>query len=98
MKTYSDWVATKYTSLLATGEVSDIYAQPIIRLQDVTRQMALHNASEHHNVVMLMLTDHMTPSYSRNEMRELFREAFYQLAAQHESELRRLYEVNHAGI
>lgn len=95
MKTYSDWVADKYASLLSVGEICDIYAQPIIRLCDVTQQVALHNATEHHNVVMLMMSDQITPAYARHEMRELHRAAFYQLAAIHEGELRRLYEVRY---
>jgi hypothetical protein len=89
---YQEWLDKQYRTVLEGGVVRDHYAQPIIRDRDVVKQMVLHNKSALETVVFNCLDKSKTATYSRNLVRQLFSESFFQLAAMHESELRRVYE------
>jgi hypothetical protein len=92
MLSYQQWLDKQYRCVLEGGVVRDHYAQPIIRDRDVVKQMVQHNKTTLEAVVFNCLDGHKTASYSRNGVRQLFRDAFFQLAAMHESELRRVYD------
>jgi len=92
MISYTDWVDQQYGQVRRGGVVRDHYAQIIIRDADVVEQMALHNKTQFTNAVRASLDIGITSPFARQALIDLFRDAFYQLAAKHESELRRVYE------
>jgi hypothetical protein len=89
---YQEWLELQYNKVINGDVVRDHYAQPIIRDRDVVKQMVQHNKTALENAVMCCLDKSKTATYSRNLVRQLYKEAFFQLAAMHESELRRVYE------
>jgi hypothetical protein len=90
--TYTDFVESLYTDIKAGKCVRDHYAQVIIEPKLVIEQMTHHNATAMRDAVENCMTE---AAGAIKAVRELHREAFYQLAAMHESELRRVYEVRY---
>jgi len=92
MISYSDWVAELYQNVRQGGVIRDYHGQIIIRDADVFEQMALHNKTAFFDAVQSALDDTITSPFARQKIIDLFRDAFYQLAAMNESKLRKLYE------
>jgi hypothetical protein len=92
MISYTDFVDKKYRHVRDGCPVRDFYNQIIICDKQVFDQMALHNRDSFYEACGAALDPAVSDSKSRAKMAELFKEAFYQLAAMHESKLRRLYE------
>lgn len=91
-KSYSDWVAELEKNVREGGVVRDYHNQIIISDKQVYDQMAMHNQTAFYDAVSAALDPAITSPFARQKIIELFRDAFYQLAAWNESKLRKLYE------
>jgi hypothetical protein len=87
--TYTDYIQSLYADLASGATIRDYYDQPLIRPRDVILQMTARNTTSMQAAIENCMTE---TANAIRMVKELHREAFYQLAAHHESELRRLFE------
>jgi hypothetical protein len=92
MISYTDFVEKAYRHVRDGCPVRDLYNQIIICDKQVYDQMALHNREAFYQACSDALDPVVSDVKARAKLVDLFKDAFYQLAAMNESKLRRLYE------